>query len=193
MFSKVPQLAYPVLGDSVHKGLCEPRNCHMLTGAHRLCNRVAWVVGTISKGPPPAPGNMQRLAAKLLVLVLLAGVCAPFAAAAPMQAAGAHCARKPLRADPVDEVPSCHHHPAAGQPGQPSTKENSSAQSVRSNQCCNDHECCRSAIRSLWAQPLLNAQVRIFAQAEAMLAPLQPQVQSFELASHYPARAPPAL
>jgi hypothetical protein len=25
-----------------------------------------------------------------------------------------------------------------------------------------------------------------------MLAPLQPQVQSFELASHYPARAPPA-
>ncbi len=165
----------------------------MLTAAHCLCNHVAWVVDVKSKGPPLAPGNMQRLTAKLLVFVLLAGICAPFAAAAPVQAAGAHCARKPLQASPANELPSCHHHHAAGPVDHPAAKQNSSAQSVRSNQCCDDHECCRSMVRSLWAHPCPQGSFRIIAQAESITASVQLGFIDSERTSHYPARAPPTL
>src|SRR5882762_8933553 len=136
---------------------------------------------------------MQRRTAKLLVLVLVAGICAPFAAAGTMQAAGAHCIRKPLQAARVDDAPSCHRHHGA-LPADPAvTKESSSRQSIHSNQCCNDHECCRSTVRSLWAQPRLKADVRVVAQAETTLPTYPFHIHGSELVAHYAARAPPAL
>jgi len=149
--------------------------------------------GMDGKGESPfASRNMHRLTAKLLLLVLLAGTCAPFAAAMPVQTAGAHCKRKPLQTARAEEVPSCHYHTSTPS-SHPAATENSSGLAFHSNQCCDEHQCCRSTVRSLWADAGRTAQVRVLAQAEAMVATLRPRFPSSDLALHYPARAPPEL
>jgi len=134
---------------------------------------------------------MRRLTANLLVLVLLAGICAPFAAAGAMQQAGAHCLRKPLAPVRVSDVPNCHQHHMAGAEQLPA--RNSSAPAMRSNPCCNGHECCRSSVRSRWAHASFASHVRIVAQAEGLYAPRLVPLHSSESLARQPARAPPAL
>jgi hypothetical protein len=143
---------------------------------------------------PPAPKNMHRFIAKMLSAVLLAGTCGPFVFAMGLtSAAGVHCKRKSLQAVRVEETPSCHRHHAAALADQSVEKHDSSEPSVRASQCCAGHECCRSTVRSRWAQPCLTADVRAVARAETLVSAQAPQFQSSELSAYYPARAPPAL
>jgi len=91
---------------------------------------------------------MIRWTAKFLLLVLIAGPFAPMAAAwsiaqAPSAPASArdHCLRKPVAAS--TPVPRCHHHAADTAP-----EPTPVPLGVRSTNCCDGHECCRSMVRS---------------------------------------------
>ena len=93
---------------------------------------------------------MIRWTAKFLLLVLVAGTFAPMAAAfsmgsqpSSMAMPADHCQRKPV-ASPA--MPGCHHH-AAVAPADPSR----TPLAVRSDNCCDGHECCRSMVRTLSA------------------------------------------
>jgi hypothetical protein len=136
---------------------------------------------------------MRRLIASFSLLILLAGTFAPMAAAMPMpmQASGAHCARKPLPLPQADATPACHHHHAA----QEAAKVESvpSDQILDSSQCCCDHECCRSLARSQWAQVARQAGTRSQQPAAPLVVTSHDLVRSFELALFRPVRAPPLL
>jgi hypothetical protein len=137
----------------------------------------------------PSILNMKRLTARLLLLVLFAGTLAPFAAAsAPMQ--HEHCARKAL-AVRVESVPSCHHHAAAEATHEPVAS--GAVKSVHSNSCCTGHECCRSMVRSQWAQVGLRTVFQRYQRAADRVAFPQEQVRRLDLPAYHSVRAPPAL
>jgi hypothetical protein len=98
-----------------------------------------------------------------------------------------------VRAVGVGEEPRCHHRQAVVSVDQSVEKHNSSRRSIRSKQCCAGHECCRSTVRSQWAQPCLTAHVRAVAQTEELVPAHSPHFHGSCLSAHYPARAPPAL
>lgn len=156
---------------------------------------VAWSVRHESKWEirraevSPSILNMKRLTARLLLLVLCAGMLAPFAAAsAPMR--HEHCVRKPL-AVRVESTPSCHHHAAREATHEPVASD--AVSSVRSNSCCTGHECCRSMARSQWAQVGLRTVLQRSERAADRVAFPQEQVRSLDLPAYYSVRAPPAL
>jgi hypothetical protein len=136
---------------------------------------------------------MRRLIASLSLLVLLAGTFAPLAAAMPMpmQASGAHCARKPLPSPPAEATPSCHYHHAAQEVAK--VESVPSDQILDSTPCCCDHECCRSLARSQWAQVSGQARTRSQQTAAPLVVTSHDLVRSLELALFRPVRAPPVL
>jgi len=136
---------------------------------------------------------MRRLIASLSLLVLLAGTFAPMAAAMPMpmQASGAHCARKPLPAARADATPACHHHHAAQEVAK--VESVPTDQILDSSQCCCDHECCRSMARSQWAQVSGQARTRSQQPVARLVTTPHELIRSFELALFRPVRAPPVL
>jgi hypothetical protein len=135
--------------------------------------------------------DMQRLTARLLLLVLFAGTLAPFAAAVSVPDQHEHCARmpQPMRGE---STPTCHHQ-AAGATHESIPPAPASRDSFQPNSCCAGHECCRPLARALWAQVSLHASARTTAQTADRIPAFQPQIRSIELAAYHPVRAPPAL
>ncbi len=128
--------------------------------------------------------NMSRWTAKFLLLVLLAGLLAPLATA--VTAPAPHCVRKPLTTSTHAEgMAGCHHH-AAATPTQ-----------VRlgfvSRQCCTGHECCRSTVRSHWAQVNPSAVFGQIDRVNGHVATLRQAPYGLELSPYFFVRGPPEL
>lgn len=146
-----------------------------------------------STKPLSALGNMDRITARLLLLVLLAGTFTPFAAAVSMPDSHPHCLRKPLPAAPANDMPGCHHH-AASPVHQEDAAETAPADQVSDfSQCCCDHECCRSMARSQWAQASLTGSAHETEPSVSLVAALYTSVRSFDLSLYRSVRAPPVL
>ena len=144
-----------MLSNRYRPGLCWARNCPILNLLPlRLSRKAIIAVGKNGRAaglPSSYPENMIRWTAKFLLLVLLAGTFAPMAAAFAMAAQPSamampadHCQRKPVAAP---AMAGCHHHAAAALAEPARTPL-----AVRSGKCCDGHECCRSMVRTLWAQ-----------------------------------------
>ena len=143
-------------------------------------------------GRPPTPladraqrGEMQRTVARVLVLVLLVGMYGPLALAVSSPVSPAHCQRQPATEKPA------HHHCHEGMvqsaeiPEAPATLKNSD--------CCINHECCRSLVRSQWAHFSLTLVPLGIILEGAIPSQPRPLFQSFDLLSSRPVRAPPVL
>lgn len=160
-------------------------SCRCISGALRSCQM--WEEVHRSRNSPPSfSENMSRWTAKLLLLVLLAGLFAPLATAA--SAPASHCVRKPLTT-PTDAqgMPGCHHR-AAGAAAPTQVKLG-----FVSRQCCSGHECCRSTVRSQWAQVNRPA---FFSQTDLVndhVSTLRANLRGLEPASHLFVRGPPEL
>jgi hypothetical protein len=130
---------------------------------------------------------MNRWTAKFLLLVLLGGMCAPMAAAVSMPAD--HCLRKPL-ATTMPSMPGCHPH---DHDHATEAKPSDTSLTIRSKQCCNGHECCRSMVRShsahIGPRTLFQEIDRIDDYVSLRHAPLV----KLELAAYRSVRGPPAL
>jgi hypothetical protein len=135
---------------------------------------------------------MHRVIAKLMSLVFLAGTFAPLAGALAMPMMHAHCMRQPLGVR-AESVSSCHHHDHAAAEEQSAAGLAAPTSSIRSNQCCSEHACCRSTVRSQWAQVRLQTVLQQSDRADDQVACLQMQVRSLEAAAYHPVRAPPVL
>jgi|GEM_PF-3174291 hypothetical protein len=132
---------------------------------------------------------MHRLTAKALVLVLLLGTLAPFAAAAfadQPYAAGAHCARQSLTAHRATGS-ECAHHKAAA----PTTDSSSLRRDLRSKPCCDEHACCRSQARTQWANVSLRVHLHRSDRTQEPVPALVAQAGSSEIEPYLPVRAPP--
>jgi hypothetical protein len=137
---------------------------------------------------------MIRWTAKFLLLVLLAGTFAPMAAAysmarKPSDAAmpADHCMRKPAASAPMA---ACHHHDHAG--ATPSELARSPL-TVRADNCCDGHECCRSMVRTFSANV---GQRAIFAAIDRTEDHVPPQYTFFlkrDFFASHTVRGPPAL
>jgi hypothetical protein len=182
--------------DRSHIGLCCASNCPMLEAAvlvdwRPVRQRNSAGGGREVRVPFPPLNTMHRLIAKLMSLVFLAGTFAPLAGALAMPTMHAHCMRQPLGTR-AESVSSCHHHDhAAAQ--ERSAGLAAPTSSIRSNQCCSEHACCRSTVRSQWAQVRLNTQLLQADRAEDHVAFLQEQVRVSDLDTFRSVRAPPAL
>jgi hypothetical protein len=148
--------------------------------------------GTLSSS---ALGPMHRVIARTLLLALLAGLFSPLATASSMPLSRPHCMRKPIPA-PAAEMPGCHHHGAVAVHSA-STPENaepaSSDQLQAPNDCCQDHECCRSMARSQFAHTSLRSTHSELNEAAQLSAVPDSQARSMEAALTPPGRAPPLL
>ena len=145
---------------------------------------------TRSRAPLLYPENMIRWTAKFLLLVLLAGTFAPMAAAysmaprpsdAPMPAD--HCQRKPVAAP---AMAGCHHH-AAATPAEPAR----APLAVRSENCCDGHECCRSMVClsvNVGPRPTFTAIER----TQDHVAPQHTSFLNRDFVSSHSVRGPPA-
>ena len=138
-----------------------------------------------------AYGDMQRLIARTLLFVLLAGVFSPFAAASTMAMQHPHCNRKPVPASVWSEMSECHHHHKAA--AAESALPVSSDEVLAGKDCCQDHECCRTMARSQWAQTSLRSTQSELSHTEQDSAVPDSQAFSFEPALNHPGRAPPIL
>jgi hypothetical protein len=147
----------------------------------------------LQRGSPlPYPKNMIRWTAKFLLLVLLAGPFVPMAAAfsmaPPTQAAisADHCVRKPAAAAP--SMPGCHHHAAAA-PSEPTH----TPLAVRSGNCCDGHECCRSMVRSHSANVARRTIFAAVDRAETHVPAAHSSFPDLDLVGSHSVRGPPAL
>jgi hypothetical protein len=116
---------------------------------------------------------MHRLTARLLLLFALAGSLIPLAqavtAAPPVHAC---CVRK------------AHHcHDSAG--------EESEQLIIRSAACCN-HDCCRAAVTSQWANPQPRTTALLAETIEARAADSHPDHPEANRSSSQSTRAPPS-
>jgi hypothetical protein len=98
-----------------------------------------------------------------------------------------HCVRKPVAAT-MPSTPACHHHDHAT-----TTQSSGTSLTIRSKQCCDGHECCRSMVRSHSAyvgpRTLFQEIDRIDDYVSLQPAPLI----KLELAFYRSVRGPPAL
>jgi hypothetical protein len=177
-------------------GLCCASNCPMLESAVLLslapvpAAELQPGAGLKLRAPSPPLNTMHRVIAKLLSLVFLAGTFAPLAGAMAMPAMHEHCMRQPLGVR-AESASSCHHHDHAAAGERPAALA-SPTSSLRSNQCCSEHACCRSTVRSQWAQVRLQ---NVFQQSDRThdrIGWLSSQVQSPEPIGSRSVRAPPA-
>src|ERR1700693_5857573 len=133
---------------------------------------------------------MHRLTARLLLLVLLAGPVAPMAAAASMRE-HERCVRKPMGTR-SEGMPACHHHTAVGA-DQNAVGGPPFERAFGSRECCSGHQCCRSLVRSRWAQVSLQARFQETDRADDHVSTPLPHFRSSELAAYHSVRAPPTL
>jgi hypothetical protein len=137
---------------------------------------------------------MHRLIARLLPLVLIAGMLTPFATGMPMQTSGAHCNRKPLsQSKPAEKVPACHHHAMPGMADHEAMNASPTHEILDSKDCCCDHECCRSMARSQSAAINRRVVFQDFQPATKVAGRLHTSALSYDLALYRSVRAPPAL
>ena len=137
---------------------------------------------------------MHRLTARFLLLVLLAGTFGPYAVAVTsMEASHAHCSRKPLPAVRAEDMPGCHQHAASGAHHESAIANSPSDHAFRSNACCFGHECCRSLVRSQWAQVSLQGSSTATARVDAYVPVSHPQFRTSDQATFHSGRAPPVL
>ncbi|MGA2004570.1 MAG: hypothetical protein ABSG70_14385 [Terriglobales bacterium] len=103
---------------------------------------------------------MQRWTARLLLLVMLVPAVGPVALARVAPAEGMHCMRRPLPEAPeAQPVMHCHHAAAQSAARQDTAPQGSGSAdaSVRSLDCCCNHDCCGRTVKtSEWAQPAAN-------------------------------------
>ena len=141
--------------------------------------------------PSSYPENMIRWTAKFLLLVLLAGPFAPMASAysmAPQPSAimpADHCQRKSV-APPA--MAGCHHH-AAATAAEPARIP----LSVRSDNCCDGHECCRSMVRTLSANVGPRVLFTAIAQTDNHVPPQHTSFLNRDSVASHTVRGPPAL
>lgn len=133
---------------------------------------------------------MQRVIARLLVSVLLLSAVAPLASAA--QRASACCIRKPVTRDTGMSGMHCHEaaghlHDMAGMPSSVPTE----TRSLRSRDCCANHECCRSNVRSQWAQVGRSLQARRLKLVQSHIAALVISSDFAAPSDSHSGRAPP--
>jgi hypothetical protein len=142
----------------------------------------------VTKGEFFSATNMQRLIARLMLLVLLAGPFSPLAGAMAMPAMPDHCMRKALVAA-AEAMPGCHHHAARATSAANPARE----LAIRSTQCCNGHACCRSLVRSQWAQVCCHSNAaQIHHAGDQIFRRLEP-ARRLQLTSGISERAPPRL
>ena len=134
--------------------------------------------------PFPFSKHMSRWTAKFLLLVLLAGLFAPMATAASMPAQ--HCVRKPMAVQ-AQSMSGCHHHAA------PAAAPTYVKLAFVSRQCCNEHECCRSTVRSHWAQVNRPALLGQIDRVNDQVSTLHASFDDLALPSYHFVRGPPAL
>ena len=92
-----------------------------------------------------------RWTARFLLLVMLAPAFGPLALARAAQSEAMHCVRQPVAGHPGQSAMPCHHAMA------PATQADFSDSSFHAaNGCCENHDCCRGATTSEWAQPASN-------------------------------------
>lgn len=140
---------------------------------------------------------MQRFVARLLLSVFFLTTIAPMALAAA-QPTPQHCDRKPLATEPAPSGMHCHeaaahaHHGMAAEPA-PVAPPRSNDLQFRSNNCCNNHDCCNSTVRAQWAQfvPAISAAAMDSLQLAASASPNSGRLSS--LFDDHSGRAPPAL
>jgi hypothetical protein len=128
---------------------------------------------------------MNRSTAKFLLLVLLAGMCAPLAAAVSMPVD--HCVRKPL-ASRTPAMAGCHHHVTAVSP-----ESSNVSLALRSKPCCEGHECCRSMVRSHSAQVGSHTLFQEVDRIEDYVSFEHARRNDLQLAAYHSVRGPPAL
>ena len=115
---------------------------------------------------------MQRLTARFLLLFALAGTFVPLALAATTAPAHACCIRK------------THHCHEAASP--------ESTQVISATTCC-DHDCCRAATTSQWANPQPGMPAVVAQNVEARIAGSQSRPPATPLFASESTRAPPQL
>jgi len=123
---------------------------------------------------------MHRWIARLLVLVMLVPAFGPLALGRAAQPQAPHCLRQPAK-----PVMQCHHGMAMT-PEPPSSEASFRAL----EQCCQNHDCCRSLAAPQWAQPQSKLSSRELLTARALSAP-DSQLTSVTPAENDSARAPP--
>jgi hypothetical protein len=116
---------------------------------------------------------MQRLTARFLLLLALAGTFAPLALAATAAPEHACCLRK--------GVHQCH-----------GSAPESDQRSVRDTSCCN-HECCRAVTTSQWAHAQPQVSTPSVQNIEARLADSQTVYPATKRFSSQSTRAPPQI
>ena len=135
---------------------------------------------------------MHRQVAKLLLLVLLEGTFAPFAAAAlSIEPGQRYCHRKPLESPPA-EMP-CHHHVMAGMNYDATVAKRPDEPAFDSKSCCEGHQCCRSLLRSQWAQVIRRSPEQLADPARPLIQVPRPGFRTSDFALSLQARAPPSL
>ena len=136
-----------------------------------------------------ALGPMHRVIARTLLFALLAGLFSPLATASSMSVSHPHCMRKAVPA-PAQEMSGCHHHGAAA----PQLTDPASSDQIQApNDCCQDHECCRSMARPQWANHSLRRTTSTVQTADRLAPAAHSPAHSFDLARNLSARAPPVL
>lgn len=165
---------------------------------YAYCYRIASIaerwhnVERLEARPRPAPfKTMHRLIAKLMVLVFVAGTFAPLAGAVSTPAMHEHCMRQPLGAR-TEAVPSCHHHANAAASEQPASVT-APTSSVRATPCCSGHACCRSMVRSQWAQVGLRPLFQQTDRTGGRIASLPTRVRTLDPVAYHAVRGPPVL
>jgi hypothetical protein len=123
---------------------------------------------------------MHRWIARLLVLVMLVPAFGPLALARAAQPQAPHCLRQPAK-----PVMQCHHGMAMV-PEPPLSEASFRAL----EQCCQNHDCCRSLGAPQWAQAQSNLSRRE-PLTERALSAADAQLTSVTPAENDSARAPP--
>jgi hypothetical protein len=140
--------------------------------------------------------TMQRWTARFLLLIMLVPAVGPIALARVADPSAMHCMRRPLQSAPTAEpVMHCHGGAMSNEgtqsAGSPTPFASSSAASVRSLDCCCNHDCCRGVKTSEWAS--LSPAQQSFANLRIEPATIAPLVTATATTSLGPdsARAPP--
>jgi hypothetical protein len=157
---------------------------------------------------------MYRWTARFAVLLMLVPVIGPLALAQVGPAEGMHCMRRPLAvaagSPGVEPAMPCHH--GATQSAEQSSEQSSEKSSEQSSQrtkgslaglsaspeasfrsvdCCRNHDCCRSAATSEWAQPARRHSSYVRLLIEPALSALGAAHVLSPIAGADSARAPP--
>lgn len=133
---------------------------------------------------------MQRVTARLVLLVLLLGVLVPAANAVGMDQTPACCRRTPLQAATHGMA---HCHEMAGAVADSNNLTSTSDQAVISRGSCPNHECCRSLVRSQWAQVAQSEAARNLATLSLNVASHVPKARTIAPHDDHSGRAPPIL